>query len=90
MQHDTYLQRLEAERFDVSYLNYRPSVKTYDHEAWLDERKAQDAARAERLRVRKRNLRAQTVWDAGRFAAGARDEVAVEADKALKRVKVEN
>lgn len=83
---DDFLKRLEAERFDISYRTIseqRRERLTPGEQRVLQEDLISRAQRSRSETV----LTAETIWNAGRFAAGARDEKAITANDALRAAK---
>ena len=79
------MARLEAERFDISYKNFKaktPAVKqlTAGEKRVLEEDLLAKGQRRRRKNYQAKGLDAKTIWDAGRFAAGARDPEAISAN----------
>lgn len=68
---------VEDERFDVSYLRYKPGPPPIRQESPAEFVAAAETRRAKQQRFA--NERARMFWSLGRYASGDRDEAAVDA-----------
>lgn len=83
------MSRLEAERFDISYkqfkarLPFTASLTPGEKRVLEQDLIAKGEARRRKNKAAK-GLDAKTIWDAGRFAAGARDAEAIAANDQMR------
>lgn len=79
------IARLEAERFSTSYLRHAPQKPNWQkltpgEKRLIDEDLMARGREARQKRKNAKKVSAETLWHAGRYAAGARDEEAIEAN----------
>lgn len=87
---------LESERFNTDYLTFRKQVKNREFEVEARAKAISEETVEQRVKaalIRERDLMnaqmdkmARIYFDAGRWAAGARDSKAYKANEAMKRI----
>lgn len=79
--------RLEAERFDISYKSFKPAAAvqlTPGEKRVLEADLISKGQARRKKKTQGKGLDASTIWHAGRFAAGARDQEAQEANALMR------
>jgi hypothetical protein len=79
--------RLEAERFDISYKDFAPKREpklTPGEKRVLEE---DLMAKGRKAKKPANEIDGKTIWNAGRYAAGARDQAAQEANAKMRSAK---